>query len=215
MKSANSHIKRVLGIESSCDETAVAIYDAEAGLIAHRIYSQVELHREWGGVVPELASRDHLRKIIPLIDQVLQDAACSKETIDGIAYTRGPGLIGALMVGGAVACALAYAWQVPVIGVHHLEAHLMVVMLEQQKPSFPFVALLVSGGHTLLIEVKGLGDYDILGETLDDAAGGSLRQDRKIVGLALSWWASLGGIGEVWPVRPICFSTAHDSSQKS
>ncbi len=204
-----SDSKRVLGIESSCDETAVAIYDTVEGLIAHRVYSQIELHREWGGVVPELASRDHIRKIIPLIQQVLGDAHCDKSKIDAIAYTKGPGLIGALMVGAAVGCALAYAWGVPAIGIHHLEAHLMAVMLEERKPEFPFVALLVSGGHTLLIEVRGLEQYRVLGETLDDAAGEAFDKTAKLLGLpypggpALAELAKQGRSGRFVFPRPM------------
>lgn len=174
---------RVLGIETSCDETAVAIYDAREGLLAHHVYSQIPLHREWGGVVPELASRDHIRKTLPLIQQALQDAHCEAGDIQGVAYTRGPGLIGALMVGASIGRSLSYAWSVPAIGVHHMEAHLMAVMLEAEKPDFPFVALLISGGHTLLVAVRGLGQYVLLGESVDDAVGEAFDKTAKLLGL--------------------------------
>ena len=162
---------RVLGIETSCDETGVAIYDSEHGLLAHTLYSQVAVHAEYGGVVPELASRDHVRKLLPLIREVLAESHLSSSDIQGIAFTAGPGLIGALMVGASMGRSLAYAWQVPAVGVHHMEGHLLAPMLEDNPPQFPFVALLVSGGHTQLVEVKGIGQYQILGESLDDAAG--------------------------------------------
>ena len=162
---------RVLGIETSCDETGVAVYDSEQGLLGHRLFSQVAVHAEYGGVVPELASRDHVRKLLPLIRQVLADANTAASEIDGIAYTSGPGLIGALMVGASVGRSLAYAWQVPAVAVHHMEGHLLAPMLEDNPPAFPFVALLVSGGHTQLVAVQGIGEYKILGESLDDAAG--------------------------------------------
>ncbi len=174
---------RVLGIETSCDETGVAIYDSEAGLLADALYSQVAVHAEYGGVVPELASRDHVRKLLPMIRQVLPDADCKQEDIDGIAYTAGPGLVGALMVGGAVGRSLAYAWGIPALGVHHMEGHLLAPMLEDQPPGFPFVALLVSGGHTQLVSVAGIGDYQILGESLDDAAGEAFDKVAKMLDL--------------------------------
>ena len=145
---------KVLGIETSCDETAVAIYDGQLGLLAHQIYSQIDLHAQYGGVVPELASRDHVRKIIPLIHQTLDEAKLKSSDIDGIAYTRGPGLVGALMVGASVAKSLGWAWNIPTLGVHHLEAHMMAVFLEEQVPEFPFVSLIVSGGHTFLAYVR-------------------------------------------------------------
>ncbi len=198
--------KRVLGIETSCDETAVAVYDAEQGLMAHLLHSQVDLHRQWGGVVPELASRDHVRKIIPLIDAVLQQAHSDKTSIDAIAYTQGPGLIGALMVGASVACSLAYAWQVPAIAVHHLEAHLMAVMLEQNKPLFPFLALLVSGGHTQLIEAKAFGNYRILGETLDDAVGEAFDKTAKLLGLPYPGGPALAALAMHGKPGRFCFS---------
>ncbi len=174
---------RVLGIETSCDETGVAIYDSQAGLLAHALYSQVKVHAEYGGVVPELASRDHVRKLLPMIRQLLAEAACDPSAIDGVAYTAGPGLIGALMVGGAVGRSLAYAWDVPAIGVHHMEGHLLAPMLEAQPPAFPFVALLVSGGHTQLVSVEGIGRYEILGESLDDAAGEAFDKVAKMLDL--------------------------------
>ena len=171
----------VLGIESSCDETAVAVYDSERGLLAHTLYSQIELHAQYAGVVPELASRDHIRKLSPLILQTLEDAG--QPTINGVAYTAGPGLIGALLAGGAVARSLAFAWNVPAIGVHHMEGHLLAPMLEDQAPTFPFIALFVSGGHTMLIRVGGIGSYKLLGDTLDDAAGEAFDKTAKMLGL--------------------------------
>lgn len=171
----------ILGIETSCDETGVALYDQQAGLLAHLLHSQVDLHAEYGGVVPELASRDHVRKLAPLIQQVLADAGT--ERADGIAYTQGPGLVGALLVGASVAVALGMAWDVPVVGVHHMEGHLLSPMLEDDAPDFPFVALLVSGGHTLLIEVTGVGRYRQLGQTLDDAVGEAFDKTAKMLGL--------------------------------
>jgi len=175
---------RVLGIETSCDDTGIAIYDSEQGLLAHALYSQIETHRDYGGVVPELAARDHIRKVIPLVDAVLQKADCDKTSITGVAYTQGPGLAGALLAGSAVAKGLAFAWNVPAVGVHHMEGHMLAPMLEDKAPEFPFVALLVSGGHTLLAEVKGIGEYQILGQTLDDAVGEAFDKTAKILGLA-------------------------------
>ncbi|EPJ53203.1 MAG: UGMP family protein [Osedax symbiont Rs2] len=174
---------RVLGIETSCDETGVAIYDTEQGLLADTLYSQVEMHAQYGGVVPELASRDHIKRLIPLIRQVLEQADTSVEQIEAIAYTAGPGLIGALMVGAATARAIALTWDVPAIAVHHMEGHLLAPMLESNPPSFPFVALLVSGGHTQLVEVKAIGEYQLLGESLDDAAGEAFDKAAKMLGL--------------------------------
>jgi N6-L-threonylcarbamoyladenine synthase len=174
---------RILGIETSCDETGIAIYDDQYGLLSHQLYSQVEVHADYGGVVPELASRDHVRKIVPLIRESLEEANCSKQDIDGVAYTQGPGLIGALLVGSAVGRSLAFAWSVPSIGVHHMEGHLLAPMLEDDKPEFPFVALLVSGGHTMLVKVGGIGEYELLGESLDDAAGEAFDKTAKLLGL--------------------------------
>jgi N6-L-threonylcarbamoyladenine synthase len=174
---------RVLGIETSCDETGVAVYDSERGLLADVVYSQIELHQQYGGVVPELASRDHVRKSLPLIRQVLAEAGTGPDEIDGVAYTAGPGLIGALMVGACIGRGLAYAWNVPAIGVHHMEAHLLAPMLEERPPQLPFVALLVSGGHTQLVRVDGIGTYTLLGESLDDAAGEAFDKCAKMLGL--------------------------------
>jgi N6-L-threonylcarbamoyladenine synthase len=174
---------RVLGLETSCDDTAVAVYDSAAGLLAHLRYSQAALHSEYGGVVPELASRDHIRKVLPLIRQALDAAAIRPATIDGVAYTSGPGLAGALLVGAAVGRSLAQAWGVPAIGVHHMEGHLLSPMLEDDPPQFPFLALLVSGGHTLLAQVRAVGQYRILGESLDDAAGEAFDKTAKLLGL--------------------------------
>lgn len=174
---------RVLGIETSCDETGIAVYDHEQGLLAHALYSQVAVHAEYGGVVPELASRDHVRKILPLIDEVMTQAQTTPAQLDGIAYTAGPGLIGALMVGASVGRALAYGWNIPALGVHHMEGHLLAPMLEAEAPKFPFVALLVSGGHTQLVAVHSLGDYTLLGESLDDAAGEAFDKAAKMLDL--------------------------------
>ncbi|QYJ78029.1 tRNA (adenosine(37)-N6)-threonylcarbamoyltransferase complex transferase subunit TsaD [Shewanella acanthi] len=174
---------RVLGIETSCDETGIAIYDDELGLLSHALYSQVKLHADYGGVVPELASRDHVRKIIPLIRQALKDANTDIADLDGIAYTKGPGLIGALLVGACVGRSLAFAWNKPAIGVHHMEGHLLAPMLEDDAPEFPFVALLVSGGHSMLVKVDGIGLYEVLGESVDDAAGEAFDKTAKLMGL--------------------------------
>lgn len=174
---------RILAIETSCDETAVAIYDRDAGLLGQLIHSQVELHAVYGGVVPELASRDHIQKLLPLIQSLLSKLQLTASDISCIAYTRGPGLIGALMVGASIARSLAFAWGVPSIGVHHLESHLMAVMLEEQKPVYPFVTLLVSGGHSMLLYAEKFGVYRILGETLDDAAGEAFDKTAKLLGL--------------------------------
>lgn len=174
---------RVLGIETSCDETGVAIYDTDRGLLAHRLYSQIALHAEYGGVVPELASRDHVRKLLPLIEEVMQAANISREQIDAVAYTAGPGLIGALLVGACFGRSLAYAWNVPAVGVHHMEGHLLAPLLEPNPPEFPFVALLVSGGHTQLVDVEGIGHYKMLGESVDDAAGEAFDKAAKMLDL--------------------------------
>jgi N6-L-threonylcarbamoyladenine synthase len=176
-------IMLILGIETSCDETGVALFDTERGLLAHALFSQIAMHADYGGVVPELASRDHVRKLLPLCDQVLSDAGLGKQDIDGIAYTAGPGLVGALMVGGSVAHALAFSLGVPVLGVHHMEGHLLAPMLEDNPPAFPFVALLVSGGHTQLVRVDGIGEYEILGESVDDAAGEAFDKTAKMLEL--------------------------------
>ena len=173
----------VLGIETSCDETGVALYDSEKGLLADVLYSQVKMHAEYGGVVPELASRDHVRKLLPLIKEVMQRADLTASQVDAIAYTAGPGLIGALMVGASTGRSLAMAWGVPAIGVHHMEGHLLAPMLEENPPEFPFVALLVSGGHTQLVKVTAIGEYHLLGESLDDAAGEAFDKAAKMLGL--------------------------------
>jgi len=173
----------VLGIETSCDETGVAIYHSGQGLIHHLLYSQVDMHKDYGGIVPELASRDHIRKLIPLIEQVINDSRLSNCDIDGIAYTAGPGLIGALLVGAATARSLAWTWAIPSIAVHHMEGHLLAPMLEENPPEFPFVALLISGGHTMLVKVEAIGRYQILGESLDDAAGEAFDKTAKMLGL--------------------------------
>lgn len=197
---------RVLGIETSCDETGVAVYDGDHGLVANAVYSQVGLHARYGGVVPELASRDHVRKLTPMLREVTAQAG---GRIDGIAYTAGPGLVGALMVGAAVAKSLAYGWQVPALGLHHMEGHLLAAMLEAEPPRFPFVSLLVSGGHTLLVDVQGLGVYKVLGETLDDAAGEAFDKTAKLLGLpypggpALAKLAGEGRSGRFALPRPM------------
>lgn len=174
---------RVLGIETSCDETGVAIYDGELGLMAHSLYSQAHIHAEYGGVVPEIASRDHVRKLLPLLDECMDKANCTREDLDGIAYTAGPGLAGALLVGASVGRSLALALGLPAVGVHHMEGHLLAPLLEADPPEFPFVALLVSGGHSMLVAVNGIGDYRVLGETLDDAAGEAFDKTAKLLGL--------------------------------
>lgn len=175
---------RVLGIETSCDETGVAVYDSKEGLLANLLYSQVPIHAAYGGVVPELASRDHIRKTLPMIQQALKESASTAEHIDGIAYTAGPGLVGALMVGAAIAKSIAWGWGKPAIGVHHMEGHLLAPMLEPEAPEFPFVALLVSGGHTQLVCARSIGIYELLGESLDDAAGEAFDKSAKMLGLS-------------------------------
>src|ERR1700733_217798 len=174
---------RILAIESSCDESAAAVLEGGQGLLAHEIFSQIELHRVFGGVVPELASRDHVRRLLPLIRSVLERASTSPAELNGVAYTAGPGLIGALLTGASLARSLAYAWRVPALGVHHLEGHLLAPLLEPDPPPFPHVALLVSGGHTMLIEVREIGRYRLLGETRDDAAGKPFDKPAKPLGL--------------------------------
>ncbi len=173
----------VLGIESSCDETGIALYDTEIGLLAHALHSQVEMHAEYGGVVPELASRDHIRRVLPLTELALKDANKTLQDIDAIAYTQGPGLSGALLVGTSFAESLAFSLQIPTISVHHLEGHLLAPLLEDNPPDFPFVALLVSGGHSQLMRVDGIGEYELLGDTLDDAAGEAFDKTAKLLGL--------------------------------
>jgi N6-L-threonylcarbamoyladenine synthase len=173
----------ILGVESSCDETGLALYDTQQGLLAHALYSQVAMHEEYGGVVPELASRDHIRRAIPLLEQVLAESGVALPSIDAIAYTQGPGLAGALLVGASVACGLGLALDKPMLGVHHLEGHLLSPLLASDPPEFPFVSLLVSGGHTQLMRVDGVGQYTLLGETLDDAAGEAFDKSAKLLGL--------------------------------
>ncbi len=174
---------RVLAIESSCDESAAAVLDARAGLLAHELFTQVELHRAYGGVVPELASRDHVRRLLPLVERALERAGTQAHELNGVAYTAGPGLMGALLTGASLARSLAYAWGLPAIGVHHLEGHLLAPLLEPEPPPFPHLALLVSGGHTLLIEVSGIGSYRVLGASRDDAAGEAFDKTAKLLGL--------------------------------
>lgn len=176
-------VMRVLGIETSCDETGIAIYDTQQGLLAHQLYSQVKLHADYGGVVPELASRDHVRKTLPLISAALEQAQLQPADLDGVAFTQGPGLVGALLVGSCIGRSLAYGWKLPAVGVHHMEGHLLAPMLEENQPQFPFVALLVSGGHTQLVQVKAIGDYELLGESVDDAAGEAFDKTAKLMGL--------------------------------
>lgn len=187
---------RVLGIESSCDETGVALYDSAAGLRAHAVHTQIALHAEYGGVVPELASRDHIRRLVPLIRKVLGEAGCAMSQIDAIAYTAGPGLAGALLVGASVAEALAAALRVPALPIHHLEGHLLSPMLSADPPAFPFVALLVSGGHTQLMRVGGVGDYELLGESVDDAAGEAFDKTAKLMGLGYPGGPQLSRLAE-------------------
>jgi N6-L-threonylcarbamoyladenine synthase len=197
----------VLGLETSCDETGVALYDTERGLLAHALYSQIDLHVEYGGVVPELASRDHVRKILPLIEQVFAEAGCETAELEGIAYTSGPGLVGALMVGATLAKSLAWSWGIPVLGVHHMEGHLLAPvhhmeghllapMLEEEHPEYPFVALLVSGGHTQLVRVDGIGRYRLLGESLDDAAGEAFDKAAKMLGLPYPGGPHIGRLAQ-------------------
>ncbi|HEX4243469.1 MAG TPA: tRNA (adenosine(37)-N6)-threonylcarbamoyltransferase complex transferase subunit TsaD [Steroidobacteraceae bacterium] len=187
---------RVLGIETSCDETAVAVFDTHGKLLSHCLHTQVAMHRPFGGVVPELASRDHVRRLLPLVRQALSEARSDRHSIDGIAYTAGPGLIGALLVGAGFAISLGAAWGRPAIGVHHLEGHLMAPLLEADPPSFPFLALLVSGGHTQLIDVAAFGRYRILGETLDDAVGEAFDKTAKQLGLPYPGGAALAALAE-------------------
>jgi len=200
---------RILGIETSCDETGVAIYDDEQGIMAHRLYSQIAVHADYGGVVPELASRDHVRKTIPLIKEALAEANLTAQDLDGVAYTAGPGLVGALLVGCSIGRSLAYGWGLPAVPVHHMEGHLLAPMLEENVPDFPFVALLVSGGHTLLVRVDGIGEYELLGESVDDAAGEAFDKTAKLLGLdypggpALSKMAEQGEVGRFKLPRPM------------
>ncbi|WCM23185.1 tRNA (adenosine(37)-N6)-threonylcarbamoyltransferase complex transferase subunit TsaD [Paraburkholderia bryophila] len=208
----------VLGIESSCDETGLALYDTERGLLAHALHSQIAMHREYGGVVPELASRDHIRRALPLLEEVMERAGAARSDIDAIAYTQGPGLAGALLVGASVANSLAMAWDKPTIGIHHLEGHLLSPLLVDEPPPFPFVALLVSGGHTQLMRVTDVGEYETLGETLDDAAGEAFDKTAKLLGLGypggpeVSRMAEFGTPGAVVLPRPMLHSGDLDFS---
>ncbi|WP_434112692.1 tRNA (adenosine(37)-N6)-threonylcarbamoyltransferase complex transferase subunit TsaD [Paraburkholderia caffeinilytica] len=208
----------VLGIESSCDETGLALYDTERGLLAHALHSQIAMHREYGGVVPELASRDHIRRALPLLEEVMERAGAVRSDIDAIAYTQGPGLAGALLVGASVANSLAMAWDKPTIGIHHLEGHLLSPLLVDEPPPFPFVALLVSGGHTQLMRVTDVGVYETLGETLDDAAGEAFDKTAKLLGLGypggpeVSRMAEFGTPGAVVLPRPMLHSGDLDFS---
>ena len=187
---------RTLGLETSCDETAVAVYEGGVGLLAHRVYTQTDLHEIWGGVVPELASRDHVRRLLPMIRALLAEAGLNAADLDGVAYTAGPGLIGALLVGATVGRCLAYAWGVPALGIHHLEGHLLAARLEVDPPPFPYLALLVSGGHTMLVDVLGVGHYRVLGESLDDAAGEAFDKTAKLLGLGYPGGARLAALAE-------------------
>ena len=189
-------MKLILGIESSCDETGIALYHTERGLLAHVLHTQIAMHNEYGGVVPELASRDHVRYVLPLIREVAAQAHCQLADIDAIAYTQGPGLSGALLVGAGVACSLAYALNIPALGIHHLEGHLLSPLLSKPAPDFPFIALLVSGGHTQLMLVDGVGRYTLLGETLDDAAGEAFDKSAKLLGLNYPGGAELSQLAK-------------------
>lgn len=196
MQNTTAGPRRTLGVETSCDETGVALYESGRGLLAHALHSQVEVHAAHGGVVPELASRDHVRRLLPLIRRVLEQAGTAPEDVDGVAYTAGPGLIGALLTGATLARSLAWAWGVPAIGVHHLEAHLLAPLLEPDPPEFPFLALLVSGGHTQLVRVDGLGCYRTLGQTLDDAVGEAFDKTAKLLGLPYPGGPALARLAE-------------------
>jgi N6-L-threonylcarbamoyladenine synthase len=208
----------VLGVESSCDETGLALYDTQRGLLAHALHSQIAMHEEYGGVVPELASRDHIRRAIPLLQQVLDQSGIDRHAIDVIAYTKGPGLAGALLVGASIACGLGLALDKPVLGIHHLEGHLLSPLLASDAPEFPFVALLVSGGHTQLMRVDGVGRYQLLGETLDDAAGEAFDKSAKLLGLgypggpAISRLAEFGDPAAYQLPRPMLHSKNLDFS---
>lgn len=207
----------VLGIETSCDETGIALYDSEKGLIGHTLHSQIKLHAEYGGVVPELASRDHIRHIIPLIDKLLKDQSLTVHSIDSVAYTAGPGLSGALLVGSCVAEAIACSLNIPSVPIHHLEGHLLAPMLEEESPSFPFLALLVSGGHSQLIHVTAIGDYKIIGDTLDDAAGEAFDKTAQLLGLGYPGGAALSALAEKGEAffnlpRPLLNSHGYDFS---
>ncbi len=208
----------VLGIETSCDETGVALYDSARGLLAHALHTQAALHADYGGVVPELASRDHIRRVLPLTEQVLAKAGCARDDIDAVAYTQGPGLAGALLVGASVAEGLAFALKVPALGIHHLEGHLLSPLMAKPAPAFPFIALLVSGGHSQLMRIYGVGEYTMLGETLDDAAGEAFDKTAQLLGLgypggpALAALAQTGTPGRLKLPRPMLNSGDLDFS---
>ncbi len=187
---------QILGIETSCDDTGVALYDSERGLLAHKLHSQIDIHARYGGVVPELASRDHIQKILPLIKEIMSLANVACKDINGVAYTAGPGLIGALLVGATIGRSLGFAWDIPTIGVHHMEAHLLSPMLEENPPDFPFVALLISGGHTMLVQVEKFGEYQVLGESLDDAVGEAFDKVAKMLGLPYPGGPALAALAE-------------------
>ena len=196
---------KVLGIETSCDETGIAVFDEQLGLVSHAVHSQVALHAEFGGVVPELASRDHVRKTIPLLSAVLAEAGLQRAHIDGVAYTAGPGLIGALLVGAAIAGGLAFAWEVPAVAVHHMEGHLLSPMLEADPPAFPFLALLVSGGHTQMVAVEAVGKYTLLGESLDDAVGEAFDKTATLLGLPYPGGPALAELALAGDPDRFCF----------
>lgn len=187
---------RVLGIESSCDETGIALYDTEKGLLAHALFSQIEMHAEYGGVVPELASRDHIQKALPLMQQVLDEAGLQRNDIDAVVYTAGPGLVGALLVGAAIGRSLAWALNIPALPINHMEGHLLSPLLEANPPAFPFVSLLISGGHTLLVDVKGVGEYELMGESIDDAVGEAFDKTAKMLGLGYPGGPALAALAE-------------------
>lgn len=196
---------RVLGIETSCDETGIALYDSDAGLLGHTLHSQVAMHAEYGGVVPELASRDHILRILPLLNTLLEDTGLSKKDIDAVAYTAGPGLMGALLTGASVGRSLAWALDVPNIPVHHMEGHLLAPMLEDNPPQFPFLALLVSGGHTMIVKVDGIGQYEKLGESLDDAAGEAFDKTAQLLGLGYPGGPALSKAAETGDAKKYAF----------
>ena len=213
-----THYRYTLGIESSCDESAVAIYDEHKGLMTHKIHSQILAHKDYGGVVPEIASREHILYLTPLIKKALQDCALNISDISGIAYTQGPGLAGALLVGSTIAKSLAFALNIPALGINHMEGHLLAPLLEKNKPDFPFICLLVSGGHTMLVEAKKMGSYRILGESLDDAVGEAFDKTAKLLGLdypggsALSKLARSGTEGAFEFPRPLIHKKTLDFS---
>ena len=196
---------RVLGIETSCDDTAAAVYDSDRGLLGHVLHSQVDTHAVFGGVVPELASRDHVRKLLPLVREALRQSGLTLEDIDGVAYTSGPGLVGALLVGACLGRSLAYSLDRPAVGIHHMEGHLLAVMLESSTPTLPFIALLVSGGHTLLVRVDGIGQYEVLGETLDDAVGEAFDKTAKLLGLPYPGGPELATLAEKGTAGAVVF----------